>query len=260
MTIAPAEQPDESHPSRPPSRPPAPKRYDTPAPWSASDTVAAVAIYGGFGWVVGVLVVLCIVPAGPGTYLVSLAGAAACTIAWVRHVVRTQDGGSWATALGVRFLRRDLLIGPAVAAALYGVELAGSALLVWRLGPAAEDSAWGATAEVLHRPAMVAVAILGVTVAPFVEEVVFRGMLLRSLAGRFGVADRIAIASVIFGALHLSPTVSWQANLTTFILVSVFGAGMCVVSRWTDRLGPAIVAHSVTNLVAFSLLIADLPT
>src|SRR6185312_8315845 len=50
----------------------------------------------------------------------------------------------------------------------------------------------------------IANAVMGVTVAPVVEEILFRGFLQPVLIGSAGVLPGILITSAIFGALHLS--------------------------------------------------------
>jgi membrane protease YdiL (CAAX protease family) len=177
---------------------------------------------------------------------------------WIAHVVRAQGGATWSTLFGCRVLARDLGIGAAAAVAVYGLQAVINIVIVSRLGAIPDDSVWKQLGSRLDPAAFGVVALLAVVTAPIIEEVVFRAMLLRSLAARLGVADRIAVASVIFGVGHLSASVSWQTNLMMLVLTGVFGAAMCLLARATGRLGPGLVAHTLTNAGAFSFLFAQL--
>ena len=78
-----------------------------------------------------------------------------------------------------------------------------------------------------------------VLVAPFVEELYFRGLLLRALWGRMGRVATVALSAVLFGLAHLQ-----MLQLPALV---VFGlvAGVLVVA--TRRLAPAMWAHVAFN-------------
>jgi membrane protease YdiL (CAAX protease family) len=106
--------------------------------------------------------------------------------------------------------------------------------------------------------------LVGVLLAPFVEELVMRGLLLRSIRNAFlrrrgsdrpvGARRRawatpaaILISSAVFMALHLHE--SMDATLLIVLALSTFtiGALNAVITIVTGRLGAAIVAHVVFN-------------
>ena len=78
-----------------------------------------------------------------------------------------------------------------------------------------------------------------VLVAPFVEELYFRGLLLRALWGRMGRVLTVALSAVLFGLAHV--------QLLQLPALVVFGlvAGTLVVA--TRRLAPAMWAHAAFN-------------
>ena len=83
----------------------------------------------------------------------------------------------------------------------------------------------------------VAVVVVGVVlVAPFVEELFFRGLLLRALWGRMGRTATVVVSAVLFGLAHVQ--LLQLPALVAFGLV----AGVLVVS--TKRLAPAMWAHA----------------
>lgn len=83
------------------------------------------------------------------------------------------------------------------------------------------------------------VVVAVVLVAPFVEELYFRGLLLRALWGRMGRVGTVALSAVLFGLAH--------AQLLQLPALVVFGlvAGTLVVA--TRRLAPAMWAHAAFN-------------
>ncbi|HUA59556.1 MAG TPA: exosortase E/protease, VPEID-CTERM system [Verrucomicrobiae bacterium] len=93
----------------------------------------------------------------------------------------------------------------------------------------------------------------GVLAAPFVEELAFRGFLMRRIAGAdFESVDprrcgwlAIAISSAVFGLLH-GPR---------FVEGTAAGALYAYAYSKTGKLGSAILAHTVTNL-ALAIVVA----
>ena len=86
-----------------------------------------------------------------------------------------------------------------------------------------------------------------VLVAPFVEEMYFRGLLLRALWGRMGRVLTVALSAVLFGLAHV--------QLLQLPALVVFGlvAGTLVVV--TKRLAPAMWAHAAFNGVTVVALL-----
>ena len=83
--------------------------------------------------------------------------------------------------------------------------------------------------------------------APLVEELFFRGLLLRSLQRRMPDSLAIALSAVAFGLAHAS-ALPLDAVLLVMISLTVFGAILSYLAIRTGRLGPGIVAHSAFNV------------
>jgi membrane protease YdiL (CAAX protease family) len=96
--------------------------------------------------------------------------------------------------------------------------------------------------------ALVLLAVAAVLVAPVLEELLFRGVVLRGLMMRTGFWPAAVVSSVCFGALHA--TAVGLEGLPIVLATGVFGLGLCVLTRRTGRLGPAIGVHSLRNAVA----------
>ena len=148
-----------------------------------------------------------------------------------------------------------LVVGrwPAVAASLSGAALVGAA--VFGLGAAAllavKGTSLSAEAEelnrrlldlMLNRPLWLAWVLMA-AVPAVCEELLFRGWVLASFAGRAATSRRLAVAivaqAVCFAVFHLLP----ERMPQTFALGIVLGA----VTVATHSILPAIVCHLVHN-------------
>ena len=97
-----------------------------------------------------------------------------------------------------------------------------------------------------HGGGYIALTIVVVVGAPIVEELFFRGLVLRSLQRRFGDAWAVVGSAVLFGLAHFEP-------LQLPALVSL-GVILGVMAVSTKRLGPSIFAHAGFNLVTMIAL------
>jgi exosortase E/protease (VPEID-CTERM system) len=96
----------------------------------------------------------------------------------------------------------------------------------------------------------VAAAVITV---PIAEELAFRGYLARRLMSReFDQVSftrltvfAIGISSLVFGVEHMKDLMDWQHLL----LGTVAGLAFAAVLRWRGRMGDAVVAHAISNLL-----------
>jgi membrane protease YdiL (CAAX protease family) len=101
----------------------------------------------------------------------------------------------------------------------------------------------------------VVISVLVCVGSPVVEELFFRGLLLRGLLGRLGhLGPRLApalsvvITGLVFGLAHF--------EALQFLGLAGFGMVLAYVAYRTGRLGPTIVAHAAfntTTIIAFAL-------
>jgi len=85
--------------------------------------------------------------------------------------------------------------------------------------------------------------ILVVVVAPFTEEYLFRGMILRGLLTRHRPVVAVIFSAVLFGVMH--------ANILQFQLGLVIGIAFGWWFVRTRSVGPGLVGHAVFNAVAY---------
>ncbi len=99
-------------------------------------------------------------------------------------------------------------------------------------------------------PALIVVLLISaVVLAPPLEELVFRGMLLRTLMLRWGFWPAAVTSSLVFAGAHAWQVHTAAAALLLVIGLFVFALGQCLVVRFTGTLSAAIGIHALSNLV-----------
>lgn len=111
------------------------------------------------------------------------------------------------------------------------------------LGPT-ESNAVASTQAALHLGpvALVGLAVALVGIGPFVEEIIFRRVLLGWLEARTGVVLAVVAQAGLFAVLHVVP----QAMVLTFLL----GLATGILARRHRSLWPAVALHATNNAVA----------
>lgn len=93
----------------------------------------------------------------------------------------------------------------------------------------------------------VLLVLMVVVGAPIVEELVYRGLVQRSLSSAAGAASGLILASLLFSLIHFSP-VEYPG---LFVAGLVFGACLAL----TGRLGPAMVTHAAFNAAGLVMVL-----
>jgi len=101
--------------------------------------------------------------------------------------------------------------------------------------------------------AVVFYLLYAVVVAPIVEEILFRGLILRSLQN-FGNIFAIIVSSLLFGL--------WHGNFEQAIPILCSSVLFGIISIRSNSIIPCIIAHSLNNIIIAALDYADtsLPT
>lgn len=100
--------------------------------------------------------------------------------------------------------------------------------------------------------AEITISIIAAIGAPFIEEILFRGVIMGSLQ-RFGQWRAIVIQGVLFGAVHMQPDAG-RANFLTFLGIGIGGTGLGLIATKYRRLGPGMWTHFFFNLQAIALV------
>jgi membrane protease YdiL (CAAX protease family) len=154
--------------------------------------------------------------------------------------------GSPGRDLGLGFEPADLLRGVVVGCA--GLMTASAVQWLLSAFPDLVGSNTNFIEEQTSTSPGVAIVVVSTLIgAPLVEELFFRGLLLRALA-RLGVAAAV-LQAVVFGMIHVTPD-EGLGNVGIMLGVGSFGLVLGLAARHYGRLGPSMVAHVVFNAAA----------
>jgi membrane protease YdiL (CAAX protease family) len=98
--------------------------------------------------------------------------------------------------------------------------------------------------------------VTAVIVAPLVEEVAFRGVLLRALMRRLHFWPAAALSSFLFALLHVPGSDTLGGSVQVAATIYAFALVQCELVRRTGRLAPAIGVHATMNLLATGVALA----
>jgi len=102
--------------------------------------------------------------------------------------------------------------------------------------------------------ARLATAFMATATAPLVEEVIYRGVLYRSLEKAAGVAVAVPIISLLFAGVHV-----WQYwnNAAVIAVITLLSIVLTVTTALTGKLLPAFIIHLVFNgIQSFFIVLA----
>jgi membrane protease YdiL (CAAX protease family) len=183
---------------------------------------------------------------------VSVAFGYGPSLIWCWYVLRRwSDRGM--RAVGWSFRWGDLWRGPVTYLAAIGVQIVLAALLLLLDVPIEGNVAPGEGESTLAYK--IAIVIVTVVAAPLVEELVFRGIVLRGLLSTMRAVPAIAIQGVLFGVAHVDPS-RGSGNIGLAIVLSGVGIAFCTSAYLTRRIWPTIIAHAIFNGVVMILLLS----
>lgn len=96
---------------------------------------------------------------------------------------------------------------------------------------------------------LVLTVMLVVLVAPLVEEMLFRGVLLSALGGRVGAGVALVGQAILFAGYHFS---GWM-----FVPMLLLGLACGYLAQRRASLWPAVALHALFNLVPVALVFAS---
>jgi membrane protease YdiL (CAAX protease family) len=130
----------------------------------------------------------------------------------------------------------------------------GIALLTGALGPLLHPGReQGITPDVWipsHAAQYVVNGIVICIVAPFVEELAFRG-LGYSLLVPYGRWTAIILVGIAFGAAH--------GLVEAFPFLAAFGAGLAYLRSRVDSVYPGMIVHGIFNAIALAVAVSGKP-
>lgn len=230
----------------------------SPPRWGLGDAAGGVAVGYGLAMVVGVVwigitgdrtVVWGLTVLSTIALWVGLAGAPVLAS-------RSKGTGSLRQDMGWHLVpRTDIPVGIGVAvlaqmvvlpAVSYAIRVIDEGVRITQDSQEMAESVSG-----LRLAVLLAVFALG---APLVEELFFRGLLLRSLENRWGSTAAVVLSGALFGLVHLEGS-SGLAIVAVVVSLALLGWALGWLTVRFGRLGPALVAHVTFNLFAVVALL-----
>lgn len=175
------------------------------------------------------------------------------SVAWWRYASQRWGTGAPVADVGARPRWSDLGWGPLVWLAAVGTQAAVAALVIGFDIPLSNNT--DGIAELrADRSYVIALVVTAVIAAPLVEEMVFRGLVMRSLLSRVGPIVAIPVQGVLFGVAHVDP-VRGAGNIGLALVLSGVGCAFGGFAYLLRRIGPTIVAHAILNGVVMLLVL-----
>lgn len=104
------------------------------------------------------------------------------------------------------------------------------------------------------KEATILVALIATFSAPFVEEVVYRGILYSAAEKTVGKAGAVSLVTFLFVLVHVP---QYYPSYSTILLLSVLSLTLTIVRARTGKLLPAVVLHFLFNGIQSFLLVAS---
>lgn len=97
-------------------------------------------------------------------------------------------------------------------------------------------------------------AFLALVTAPFIEELVYRGVLYSALQKTAGMVWAVAIVSVLFAAVHVA---EYYNNVGVILVVSILSISLTLLRAYSGRLLPCYIVHMVFNGIQAILIMIE---
>lgn len=210
-----------------------------------------------FGWfiafqVLGLMLVLGLSALTSGPHLVALTMALQALASAVVMMVLIElwgrlprDARSVPVALGLAKPRWWLVLlwmVPGLAVAMTVVRAADYLNLVVLQRPPDTQSVVQLVIDQSSPPLLALIALGAVVLAPFAEEVVFRGFLFRNLRDSLGKGLAMVVSGFAFAIIHFEPTL--------ILPLTALGIGLALLYEWSGSLWVPIAVHALWNLFA----------
>ena len=104
------------------------------------------------------------------------------------------------------------------------------------------------------RAAVFAVAFVATVTAPFVEEVIYRGVLYSAFQRTFGTAAGFILVTLLFALVHVP---QYWPSFSTIFLLTLLSVILTSVRLYSNNLWPCIVLHTIFNGFQSILLIIE---
>ena len=92
--------------------------------------------------------------------------------------------------------------------------------------------------------------------APIVEEVVFRGVMYKSIKRNYGGFKAILISSFLFGVMHVMNSFNSFSfsELIYFAIYFIMGIALCISYEYTNSIWGSIINHFIWNFITLIIM------
>jgi membrane protease YdiL (CAAX protease family) len=90
--------------------------------------------------------------------------------------------------------------------------------------------------------------------APFIEELVYRGVLYSAIQKTMGLRWAIIIVSILFAAVHV---LEYYNNIGVILVISILSVSLTLLRAYTGKLLPCFIVHLVFNGIQAILIIIE---
>lgn len=187
---------------------------------------------------------------------VLLAAGYGPSLLWCWWSSRRWGSGRLVRDLGLRPRWSDLGFGPVVWLCAFFAQVMTTVAVV-SLGVPYASNLGGTDGLASDRTYMVSLLVAAVLAAPFVEELIFRGVMLRGLRSRVSAPMAVAVQGVVFGLAHIDPN-RGRGNIGLVIVLVSLGIVLGAAVHLIGRLPPAMFAHAVINAIALAVMLTRL--
>lgn len=173
---------------------------------------------------------------------------------WCLYVARRYASGRILHDLGLKIRGADLGWGALTWLAVIMGNVA-LMLIIQAIGIPFTSNVGGADGlEGRDRSLFLIAAMSAVVAAPFFEELLFRGLVLRSLRSRIPTVAALIIQGILFGFAHADPSFG-AGNAGLLIVLSWAGIALGFVAHKLRRNGASMVAHTIMNGIVMLVLL-----
>ena len=166
--------------------------------------------------------------------------------------LRRWGTGRWRDSIGLWFKPVDFAWGPLAWVSIYVGNIVLAVIITVTHLPISSNVRGVGTSR-LGRSVLLPLALVAVVAAPIIEELLFRGIILRAFRSRMAFLPSVVLQGIFFGLCHMS--VAYGAgNLGLVIVLSWVGTAFGCVALWLRRIGPTMLAHGMFNGVVFLIL------
>jgi membrane protease YdiL (CAAX protease family) len=167
---------------------------------------------------------------------------------------RWGTGNRW-TTLGIRFRWSDAGWGPVIWLSAIGAEIV-VAMIILATGIPLTNNTEGLRDLDLDRTYVVSLLVTAVVAAPFVEEAIFRGLVLRGFLSRTPWVAAVILQGALFGVAHVDPE-RGAGNIGLALVLAAVGVVLGGAAYLLRRIGPTIIAHAILNGVVMTVVLTN---